>query len=837
MDEFCQPVPAASTHSLDSRVRHRHKHVPPLANSAEKPGEMPERRFELLCSPPESDLRLQGYTTQRSRHCALQAGPRTVPSPAPRNVSLTMPDLPEATTVVTPPIGAYPPAPGSSTTTGERHVQEISVLLQSLDEAAAESGQSVAKKREIAHESKLVQARLGMASGLHAALRAKHPPTASHSLRVALGCSSWAATMEVAEETRDLLEVAALLHDVGKIGVPDKILLKPGRLAQEEVAAMSRHAALTTEVLASCGAPQELIEIVHYSRAWYSSNGRRQEREGEDLPLASRMLSIVDAFDFLTTHHLPRPARSRERALAELFQCAGSQFDPTLVRQFQELFAQDQNLLTEKLARRWLHRLPKEGHAIPWNVVEYERRDTPADPAPSLFEKKLIDNMHDGVVFVDSQSTILLWNTGLERLTGVSGAAACGRTLLPNLMDMCNGREQRIANEDCPIAHAIATGVQWLGRVSVMGRQGVHVAADLHAIPVRTNDGTIHGATVLLHDVSEETSLEEKCQALHAQVAKDPMTQVANRAEFDRMLNNFVAAHQESNLPCSLIMSDLDHFKHINDTHGHQAGDMAIITFASLLKSMCRSGDLVARYGGEEFAILCADCTNAAAARKAETIREALSTVKHSTLGNASFTASFGVTELQSGDTPETMLRRADRALLQAKDQGRNQVVQLGDGMMEEKVKRSWWPFRSLRYGALVEATLVSAVPIEVAVQKLRGFIADQNAKIVMTNENELQLIVTDTQAKGSRRSNDRPLVFMIHLKLSQQHTERRASQGFAAGTYIETRLDVTIRPRRDRDRRREATVDRARRLLGSLKSYLMAREDDGSSSGESVAA
>src|SRR4029079_16626413 len=466
---------------------------------------------------------------------------------------------------------------------------------------------------------------------------------------------------------------------------------------------------------------------------------------------------------------------------------AGSQFDPDLVRQFQSVFSHDQNLLTDKLARRWLHRLPKEGNALPWNVVEYERSETQVDPTPSLFEKKLIDNMHDGVVFVDSQSTIVLWNTGVERLTGVSSAAACGRTLLPNLMDMCNNREQRITNEEGPVAHAIATGVQWLGRVSIMGRQGHHVAVDLHAIPVRSVDGAIHGATVLLHDVSSETSLEEKCQALHAQVAKDPMTQVANRAEFDRMLNNFVSAHQESNLPCSLIMSDLDHFKSINDTYGHQAGDMAIITFASLLKSMCRSGDLVARYGGEDFAILCADCTNAAAARKAEAIRQALADIKHSTLGNQSFTASFGVTELQTGDTPETMLRRADRALLQAKDQGRNQVVQLGDGMMEETVKRSWWPFKTWRSNALVEATLVTMVPIEVAIQKLRGFIADQDAKIIKTSENELHLTITDSGTSSSRRSNDRPMTFNIQLKLSQQHTERANIHGFAS--YIETRV------------------------------------------------
>jgi hypothetical protein len=211
--------------------------------------------------------------------------------------------------------------------------------------------------------------------------------------------------------------------------------------------------------------------------------------------------------------------------------------------------------------------------------------------------------------------------------------------------------------------------------------------------------------------------------------------------------------------------------------------------------------------------------------------------VKHIKLGDRNITASFGVTELQTGDTPETMLRRADRALLQAKDQGRNQVVQLGDGMMEEKVKRSWWPFQVWRGGALVEATLVTMVPIEVAVQKLRGFIADQEAKIVKTDENELELVVTDGSNGANRRTNDRPVTFAIQLKLSQQHAERsfNQGQGVSSGSYVETRIEVQIRPRRDRDRRRDATVEKARRLLGSLKSYLMAREDDGKTPDEAA--
>ena len=156
---------------------------------------------------------------------------------------------------------------------------------------------------------------------------------------------------------------------------------------------------------------------------------------------------------------------------------------------------------------------------------------------------------------------------------------------------------------------------------------------------------------------------------------------------------------------------------------------------------------------------------------------------------------------------------------------------------MEETVKRSWWPFQSIRGSALVEGTLVTTVPIEVAIQKLRGFIADQNAKIIKTNDNELQLTVTDSHTGSSRRSTDRAVALLISLKLSQKLTERSNSQGFASGTYAETRVEVVIRPRRDRDRRREATVEKARRLLGSLKSYLMAREDDGSSEQPETAA
>ncbi|CAD7694855.1 unnamed protein product [Ostreobium quekettii] len=555
---------------------------------------------------------------------------------------------------------------------------------------------------------------------------------------------------------RTQLELAALLHDIGKLGVPDSVLMKQGRLQPEDVSALSRSPRHAQVILSRAGAPEKLIEVVIASNAWFDGSRGPDALAGANIPALARILSIVDAYDSMTTDHVYRPAKSQERAVAELFACAGTQFDPDLVRSFVDQLGKNHAERSTEVSKRWLSQLSTEVGELPWEFTQHSQANSGQSPnEEAMFEKELIDHMHDGVVFVNPHRQIILWNTGAERLTGVASSAAVGQTLVPSLLVMSAPDGRMLNDEECPIGAAINTGAPNVQRLSVIGRKGKHVEVDLHSIPVCSPSQGVMGATVLLHDASSEASLEQRCQALHVEMTKDPMTQVANRAEFDRALAMFVDAHQETGLPCSLIMADIDHFKAINDTYGHQAGDEAIITFASLLKSMCRTGDLVARYGGEEFAVLCADCNNATAAMRAEQMRRTLSETNQTELGGKSITASFGVSELQSGDTPETLLRRSDRALLQAKDQGRNQVVQLGAGMEEEEPKKSWWGFGS--WGkSLVETTLVTNVPIEVAVEKLKGFIADHNAKILKTAEHEIRIECSD--AGALRRANDRPV-------------------------------------------------------------------------------
>jgi hypothetical protein len=235
----------------------------------------------------------------------------------------------------------------------------------------------------------------------------------------------------------------------------------------------------------------------------------------------------------------------------------------------------------------------------------------------------------------------------------------------------------------------------------------------------------------------------------------------------------------------------------------------------------------VARYGGEEFVMLCADCGNAAAARRAEQIRKAFSSISQPRMNDRASTVTIGVTEVQAGDTPETMLRRADRALLLGKSKGRNCVVQLGAGAGDEAevVKEGSRFFGSGQPTGTLQQDLVTSVPVKIAVEKLRGFIADHQAKVNAIKGNEVDLEIDDCQLGLLRRNGDRPVTFSVHLRFDEERFVPEKTEDAKDGRLLRTRIQITVAPRRNRDRRRDDVLDRARQVLVSFRSYLMADE------------
>ncbi len=175
--------------------------------------------------------------------------------------------------------------------------------------------------------------------------------------------------------------------------------------------------------------------------------------------------------------------------------------------------------------------------------------------------------------------------------------------------------------------------------------------------------------------VEERTSeLKEANRTISHQAATDYLTELYNRRYFNECLTAALSAARRHTYPLAMIMIDLDNFKRVNDTHGHSAGDLVLKRFASLLRDMIRTEDVAARWGGEEFIILLSHTVSDAAAALAERIRSAFEQQSDSS-SRFFLSASFGVVQLQENDDADTLIRRADTALYQAKHEGRNRVV------------------------------------------------------------------------------------------------------------------------------------------------------------------
>jgi diguanylate cyclase (GGDEF)-like protein/PAS domain S-box-containing protein len=166
---------------------------------------------------------------------------------------------------------------------------------------------------------------------LNSALYFRDPATALHSRRTADLCAATARGL-MSEEQRYVLEVAALLHDIGKLGVPDAILLKPGQLTVEEQKIMQTYETMGFKILENAFTSPELAQLCRTSHAKFGGDPAKTDLpSGQDIPLGARILCIADAYDSMVTDHVYRKAMSQAEAFAELRRCAGTQFDPELV--------------------------------------------------------------------------------------------------------------------------------------------------------------------------------------------------------------------------------------------------------------------------------------------------------------------------------------------------------------------------------------------------------------------------------------------------------------------------------------------------------------------------
>jgi diguanylate cyclase (GGDEF)-like protein len=178
-----------------------------------------------------------------------------------------------------------------------------------------------------------------------------------------------------------------------------------------------------------------------------------------------------------------------------------------------------------------------------------------------------------------------------------------------------------------------------------------------------------------IHDnvqMDKRLKLQELARELRFQATTDPLTGLSNRLKFNQALATEISRSMRYETPLSLVLYDIDNFKAVNDTHGHQIGDKVLVELSRLAPNLLRNTDLLARWGGEEFVILIPGSDGEMAYQAAEKLRNAIEQGGFDGIGTV--TCSFGVAQYVYGDTAETLISRADDALYRAKLNGRNRV-------------------------------------------------------------------------------------------------------------------------------------------------------------------
>jgi len=461
-------------------------------------------------------------------------------------------------------------------------------------------------------------------------------------------------------------------------------------------------------------------------------------------------------------------------------------------------------------------------------IVDKVNEDGSAQRRPfpmELFNHNLLRNLRSGVVFVDHQRRVQLWSRSAETMTGIISEAVMDRPLYPQTINLRFDDGTGVSLDQCPLVQCLETMQTVTSDYRMLNAANQEVKIEVTIAPVIDEQRYVNGAILVFDDHSAEIDLQRQLKDLYEFSVLDPLTQVANRAEFERVLEEYVRAfNQSESFNCSIIICDIDFFKSINDNFGHTIGDQALVAFAEMLKKYVRSQDLVARYGGEEFVILCADCDTNSALQRAEQIRMGLFKTPQKMLDGKSISASFGVSELRQGDTAMEFFVRADTALLRAKETGRNRVV-IADQREAprdvnftdaESLSGMQWRQQRREHTSLICEEFKTATPVPVLVEKLRGFIIEKDAWLQRVDQEFLSMEVdfedpTDYSRKGSFTMN-------IEFKEGEDSVNGR--------TCKKTFIRVTIFPGRKKKWFSTNHTDVAPYLLSDLRSYLMINDE-----------
>ena len=556
------------------------------------------------------------------------------------------------------------------------------------------------------HVEEVANLHLRTIEALALAIEAKDQTTHEHLRRVRIYVEEIGKELRLSEEDLDGLRAAALLHDIGKLAVPEHIISKPGKLTPEEFEKMKIHPIVGAEILECVGFPCPVVPIVKAHHEKWDGSGYPFGLKGEEIPLGARILSAVDCLDALASDRQYRRAVPLEQAMAHVESQSGKSFDPRVVevlkRRYQDL---EDTAKAQPAGRAKLSRDIKiERGVAPAAGFETSRlgssgSDFLASIAAARQEVHLLFELtQDLGSSLSVDETLSVVAARLKRMIPYDAIAVYvmreGR-LVPQYV---NGEDFRLFSSlEIPVGEGISGWVAEMRKPILNGNPSVECGylndstkfSTLRsglAVPLEGLNGTVGVLTLyraerdafsrdnlrILLAISSKVSLSIE-NALKFRQAEDSavtdyLTALPNARSLFLRLESELARCKREKSALTVLVCDLDGFKHVNDHYGHLEGNRVLRDVAEALRSSCREYDYVARMGGDEFVILLPGNEQASITNKMEQLRQIAweAGCIEGTYGQVSVSIGAAVYPQDGADADE-LLAEADRRMYKNK--------------------------------------------------------------------------------------------------------------------------------------------------------------------------
>ncbi len=287
---------------------------------------------------------------------------------------------------------------------------------------------------------------------------------------------------------------------------------------------------------------------------------------------------------------------------------------------------------------------------------------------------KVMENIHDGVYVVDRDRKIMCWNKAAEQISGYSNEEMVGKYCCDNMLQHIDGNGCALCSDGCPLHSSIETGDSVDGKVYLHHKNGHRVAVSVMTIPLVVEEEVIAVAEIFSDSVKSDV-VRENLNELRKESMNDSLTGIYNRRYMQMYLKTKVEEFVTFKRNFGVLFFDIDFFKNVNDTYGHNAGDAVLKMVALSARSVLRKSDVIARWGGEEFLILVDSMEFEDLEKKAESLR---TIIEQSEIlyddKKIKVTVSVGATTIRDGDDDISVVDRSDKLMYESKVSGRNRI-------------------------------------------------------------------------------------------------------------------------------------------------------------------